>query len=149
MVFGNINNLAEYAFLPENVQKCFAYAREHDLLEYGKGSHEIEGKELYFNRAEYTTTEAENRFWEAHREYLDVHLILSGTERVDVNFICNLAAGRYVEQEDFLPLEGEKNASVILQPGDFLICYPSDGHMTGVQADAPNLVKKVIFKVKI
>ena len=33
MVFGNINNLAEYAFLPENVQKCFAYAREHDLLE--------------------------------------------------------------------------------------------------------------------
>ena len=132
MIFGNIHNTGEYAFLPENVQKCFAYAREHNLLSYGKGS-----------------TEAEARCWEAHREYLDVHLILSGTERIDVNFTGNLAAGRYVEQDDFLPLEGEKNASLVLRPGDFLICYPSDGHMTGVQAGKPELVKKVIFKVKI
>ena len=78
-----------------------------------------------------------------------MHLILSGTERIDVNFTGNLAAGRYVEQDDFLPLEGEKNASLVLRPGDFLICYPSDGHMTGVQAGKPELVKKVIFKVKI
>ena len=149
MIFGNIHNTGEYAFLPENVQKCFAYAREHNLLSYGKCSHEIEGKERSFRRSAYQYKKPEARFWEAHREYLDVHLILSGTERVDVNFIGNLAAGRYVEQEDFLPLEGEKNASVILQPGDFLICYPSDGHMTGVQADAPNLVKKVKKKKKI
>lgn len=149
MIFGNIHNTGEYAFLPENVQKCFAYACEHNLLSYGKGSHEIEGKELFFNRTEYMTTEPEARFWEAHREYLDVHLILSGTERIDVNFTGNLAAGRYVEQDDFLPLEGEKNASLVLRPGDFLICYPSDGHMTGVQAGKPELVKKVIFKVKI
>ena len=66
-----------------------------------------------------------------------------------MNFTGNLAAGRYVEQDDFLPLEGEKNASLVLRPGDFLICYPSDGHMTGVQAGKPELVKKVIFKVKI
>ncbi|MGM9540122.1 YhcH/YjgK/YiaL family protein [Anaerovibrio sp.] len=149
MIFGNIDNLAEYDFLPEKVQKCFAYAREHDLLSCGKGSHEIEGQELFFNRAEYMTAGTEERFWEAHRAYLDVHLILSGTERIDLNFIGNLSAGKYVAKDDFLTLEGEKNASVTLRPGDFLICYPGDGHMTGVQAGEPQLVKKVIFKVKI
>ena len=40
-------------------------------------------------------------------------------------------------------------ASVTLKPGDFLICYPEDGHRTAVIADKANALKKAIFKVKI
>ena len=108
MIFGNIHNTGEYAFLPENVQKCFAYAREHNLLSYGKGSHEIEGKELFFNRTEYMTTEPEARFWEAHREYLDVHLILSGTERIDVNLPATLRQGVMWSRMISCPWRGRK-----------------------------------------
>ena len=54
-----------------------------------------------------------------------------------------------MEKDDFLPLEGEKKASVILQDGDFLICYPSDGHRTAVAVDGPETIKKAIFKVLI
>ena len=55
----------------------------------------------------------------------------------------------YVGAEDFLPLDGEKNSSVILREGDFLICYPADGHRTAVEVDGPKPVKKAIFKVHI
>lgn len=57
--------------------------------------------------------------------------------------------GEYKEADDFLPMEGDMQASVILKPGDFLICYPEDAHRTGVIATKVSDLKKGIFKVKI
>lgn len=149
MIFGNMKNLAEYPFLEEQIKECFAYAKEHDLASYEKGSHAIDGERLFVNVVEYTTTTADERFWEAHRQYLDLHLMLRGTEQIDLNFIENMELKDFVEKDDFLPMEGEKNSSVILRDGDFLICYPSDGHRTAVAVDAPETIKKAIFKIRI
>lgn len=149
MVYGNVIDLKEYDFLEDAVKECFAYAKTHDLEAYERGSHPIDGDRLYVNIVEYTTTTPENRFWEAHRQYLDVHLMLRGTEQIDVNLIRNMEIGDYVEVDDFLPMNGEKKTSVILEAGDFLICYPSDGHRTAVAADTPKTIKKAIFKVRI
>ncbi|MCD8020541.1 MAG: YhcH/YjgK/YiaL family protein [Clostridiales bacterium] len=149
MIFGNINNLKEFYYLEETVKECIQYAGTHDLESYDTGSHEIDGNRLFVNVVEYTTTRAQDRFWEAHRKYLDVHFMLCGTEQIDLNFIHNMTAKDYVEDEDFLPLDGEKNSSVILRAGDFLICYPEDAHRTAVQVDKPETIKKAIFKVRI
>lgn len=118
-------------------------------MSYEKGSHEIDGDRLFVNVVEYTTTTAEERFWEAHRQYLDLHLMLRGTEQIDLNFIQNMDVKEFVEKDDFLPMDGEKNSSVILRDGDFLICYPSDGHRTAVAVDGPETIKKAIFKIRI
>ncbi|MDE6888709.1 MAG: YhcH/YjgK/YiaL family protein [Eubacterium sp.] len=149
MIFGNIHCLDEYPFLEKAVQECFAYAQQQDLSAFTAGCHEIDGKRLFVNIVEYTTTEAENRFWEAHRQYLDLHLMLCGTEQIDLNFIANLQQKDYQEKDDFLPLEGDKNSSVILRDGDFLICFPNDGHRTAVAVDQPEKIKKAIFKIQI
>ncbi len=149
MIFGNINHLEEFGFLEDSVKKCFAYLKDHDLASYEKGTHEIDGERLFVNVVEYTTTAAENRFWEAHKDYLDVHVMLKGQEQIDVNFIQNMELKEYVKKDDFLPMEGEKNASVVLREGDFLVCYPSDGHRTAVQVEEPETIKKGIFKVVI
>ena len=106
MIFGNIQNLKEYAFLEDAVKECFDYAGSHDLKAYEKGSHEIDGKRLFVNIVEYQTVEAEKRFWEAHREYLDIHLMLDGTEQIDLNFIQDMDVKDYVPADDFLPMEG-------------------------------------------
>lgn len=149
MVFGNIKDLKDYGYLEANVLKCFEYAKSHTLIDYEKGSHEIDGDNLFVNIVEYETTTPENRFWEAHRQYLDLHLMLRGPEQIDVNFIDNMMQKEFVEKDDFLPLEGEPNSHVILNEGDFLLCYPKDGHRTAIQVGTPILIKKAIFKIKI
>ena len=149
MIFGNINNLEEFPFLEEQVKECFEYAKEHNLASFEKGSHEIDGERLFVNIVEYTTTAAKERFWEAHRKYLDVHVMLHGTEQIDLNFIQNMDVKEFVEKDDFLPMDGEKNSSVVLRDGDFLICYPSDGHRTAGAVEEPEKIKKAIFKVRI
>lgn len=149
MIFGNINNLKEFPYLDKQIQECFTYAKEHDLASYEKGGHEIDGERLFVNMVEYTTTTPEERFWEAHRQYLDLHLMIKGTEQIDMSFIQNMEQKEFVEKDDFLPMEGEKNGSVVLTEGDFLICYPSDGHRTAIAVNGPETIKKAIFKIRI
>ncbi|WP_027631875.1 YhcH/YjgK/YiaL family protein [Clostridium hydrogeniformans] len=149
MIFGNKNNIKEFNYLEENIKKCFEYANNNDLINYDKGSYEIEGKDIFLNIVEYETVTPEERFWEAHRNYLDLHLMLNGKEQIDINFINNMEQKDFVEKDDFLPLEGEKNSNVILNQGDFLICYPSDAHRTAILVDKPCKIKKAIFKIII
>lgn len=149
MVFGNISQQEDYRFLEEQIKECFEYAKSNDLLSYGRGSHAIDGDKLFVNIVEYTTAAAEERFWEAHKNYLDVHLMLRGKEQIDVNFIENMEQKEFVPEDDFLPLEGERNGYVVLKEGDFLICYPHDGHRTAIMVSEPSNIKKAIFKVRI
>ena len=149
MVFGNIRDLKDYAYLEQAVLRCFDYAADNDLLSYEKGSHPIDGDDLFVNIVEYETTTPENRFWEAHRQYLDLHLMLRGPEQIDVNFIDNMEQKEFVEKDDFLPLEGDPISHVVLNAGDFLLCYPADAHRTAVQVGDPAAIKKAIFKIRI
>lgn len=150
MIFGNMDHVEEFPYLEKGIKECFEYAKTHDLASFEKGSHEIDGDRLFVNIVEYTTTTPEERFWEAHKKYLDVHVMLRGTEQIDLNFIQNMKLNEFVEKDDFLPMDGNKNSSVVLTDGDFLICYPNDGHRTAGQAgDKPETIKKAIFKVRI
>lgn len=149
MIFGNIKNLEEYPFLDQAIKECFEYAKNNNIISYDKGSYEIKGDEIFVNIVEYETKQPEERFWEAHKEYLDLHLGLSGSEQIDLNFIDNMELETYVAKDDFQPMQGEKNSSVILRKNDFLICYPNDGHRTAVAVENPETIKKAIFKIKI
>lgn len=149
MIYGNIQNKEEFNFLSEDLKKCFEYIKNNDLLSKEKGSYEIEGKDIFVNIVEYETTTPKNRFWEAHKQYLDIHYILEGEEIIDINFLNNMKIKDYVEKDDFVSMDGDKKTSVVLQKEDFLICYPNDAHMTAIKVCESTKVKKAIFKVKI
>lgn len=147
MIYSNIKNKNEYKFLDEKIQKCFEYIEENNLKDMEKGTYEIDGKDIFVNIVEYETTKAENRFWEAHKQYIDIHFMLEGKEYININFIDDMEKKPYIEKDDFLELIGDKKISVLMKERDFLICYPNDAHMTAVEVENPEKIKKVIFKV--
>ena len=147
MIYSNIKNKNEYKFLDEKIQKCFEYIEENNLKDMEKGTYEIDGKDIFVNIVEYKTTKAENRFWEAHKQYIDIHFMLEGKEYININFIDDMEKKLYIEKDDFLELIGDKKISVLMKERDFLICYPNDAHMTAVEVENPEKIKKAIFKV--
>lgn len=149
MIYGNISSAESMAFPEGKIKQCLEYAKSENILSFEPGTYKIEGDDLFVNIVSYETKKAEERFWEAHKQYLDVHLMLNGQEQIDVGFIQNMTVKDYVEQDDFLPMDGEKQASVVMNPGDFLVCYPEDGHRTAVAVKEPEQIKKAIFKVRI
>ncbi len=124
MVFGNIHHLERDPGLGEAIKACFAYVESHDLASLDAGRYPIDGERLFVNVVEYETAPCEERFWEAHRAYLDVHVVLEGQEQIDVGFASRMLQGEYVKKDDFLPLEGGRDASVWLKPGEVLVCGP-------------------------
>ncbi|MDY3001595.1 YhcH/YjgK/YiaL family protein [Romboutsia timonensis] len=149
MIFGNINHEKTYSNLDKDLLTCFEYAKNNELVSFEKGSYEIDGKDIFVNIVGYDTCENEDRFWEAHKKYIDVHLMLDGRERIDLNFIENLTQKEYEEEGDFLSLDGEPNSHVALSKDDFLVCYPEDAHMTALKVVEKENIKKAIFKVII
>ncbi|EHA1006338.1 YhcH/YjgK/YiaL family protein [Clostridium perfringens] len=148
MIFGNLINLESYDYLPKLVKEALLHAKNNNVIEFEPGTHEIKGEELFFNRVNYTTKNKEDRFWEGHKKYIDVHVVFSGRERIDLNFKENLEFKEFIEKDDFLSFDGKENSTVVLEEGDFLICYPEDIHMTCLKADnEPSDVKKAIYKV--
>lgn len=150
MIFSNLNCPDSWGALESGVKEALDYAASHNLAALAPGSYPIDGDRLFVNIVEYETKKPEERFWEAHRAYLDVHVSLDGTEQIDLNFLPNLEVKNYIEKDDFVPADGDKACSVIMNPSDFLVCYPADAHRTAVAFEGrAQKVKKAIFKVRI
>ncbi|AYE34939.1 YhcH/YjgK/YiaL family protein [Clostridium septicum] len=149
MIYGSLKHMDRYNFLDRDIIDCFKYTIEKNLSNFEKGTYKIDGDNMFVNVVEYETQNKEDRFWEAHKKYIDIHLMIEGKEKIQVNSIENLEAKEYEEKNDFVSLEGLESGYVTLRKGDFLICYPEDAHMTAIKVDNTEKVKKAIFKVII
>ena len=135
------------------------YAKNADALAY-RGIHpnldlalehitELKGDLVYCTRFTYETIPQEESFFEAHRRYLDIHIMVEGEERVDVNRPEDLKLTDAQEGNDFYAYQGESWHSTVLKPGEFLVVFPGDAHRIKVQVDGPKTVSKAVFKVCI
>lgn len=150
MFYSNLKYVDQYPFLPEAFQKVWAYIRETDMGSLENGSYEIEGKDIFVNIASYTSmTREERNFWEAHKEYVDVHYIIAGEEIIDVKLLDHVKTGEYKEESDFLAIEARGGSAVHMHEKDVLILYPEEAHQTAVRVEEPTFVKKAIFKVRL
>lgn len=110
---------------------------------------EIKGDLVYCTRFTYETIPQEESFFEAHRRYLDIHIMVEGEERVDMNRPEDLKLTDAQEGNDFYAYQGESWHSTVLKPGEFLVVFPGDAHRIKVQVDGPKTVSKAVFKVCI
>lgn len=110
---------------------------------------ELRGDLVYCTRFTYETIPQEESFFEAHRRYLDIHIMVEGEERVDMNRPEDLKLTDAQEGNDFYAYQGESWHSTVLKPGEFLVVFPGDAHRIKVQVDGPKTVSKAVFKVCI
>lgn len=150
MIFSNIKYENKDLNHLDYFKKFKDFVLNNDLSKFEKGVHEIDGQDFFLNIVEYDSKDEEERFWEAHRKYLDIHFMIHGCERIKLSFIDNMKIKDYDEENDFLSFEnGEINSHFDLYPGDFLICYKEDVHMTALKIKNKESVKKGIFKIRI
>ena len=108
----------------------------------------IEGDALYAFRNDYSTVPYEETFFEAHRKYLDIQMVVSGQERCDVADPATLGEP-FREKTDFKGYHGEAEQSVILRQDNFMIVFPGDAHRLKIAVDQPETISKVVFKVLV
>lgn len=137
----------DYRGIHPNLDLALEHITPEFLSSLGDDRVELKGEEVYCTKFTYETIPEKDAFFEAHRLYLDIHLMLFGSERVEI--ASPAALTQFDNQGDFYAYRGLGRHSLILSPGDFLIVFPNDAHKIKMQVDGPSTVSKAVFKVKI
>lgn len=117
MIKGNLKKLD--VILDKNIYLILNKLKEEDLLSKEFGVHKLD-KDNFFVKTQYETKNVEDSFIEAHRKYIDIHLILNGSEIIEVEETDKLHIKKeYDEENDCLILSGETPKKIILEENDF------------------------------
>ena len=98
----------------------------------------------------YNTKKPEDSLFESHIKYIDIQLLISGEEVIEVVHTDLLKIdSEYNEENDYSLYEvGPDSSKIIMKKGDFSILFPVDGHMPGMQiGKEPQQVFKTVVKV--
>jgi len=138
MILDKVKNLELYkGLVPETV-----------ISRLAPGRYEIQGNDVYALVQEYPTRARSEGRWEAHRDYIDVHIMVRGEELVGFANVADLESlGDYDSAKDAEHFTGD-GIFFTLKEGYFAIFGTSDAHMPCLQPNRPNTVRKIVLKIR-
>ena len=146
MVIDHLKNASLYFGMHPRMADAFRYLQKTDFSKVEPGRQEIDGTNLFALIQTYDPKPREKGRWEAHRKYIDVQFVLSGSELIGYAPLDCLSSVSFDEAKDFHELKGDGD---FLQAagGTFLILFPHDAHMPGIAGPASRPVKKIVVKI--
>ena len=153
MIFGNIKDAHRYYSVNPYFGEAFkqlAALSEGNIPESGISTPDFRivmpnGRSKTFDLNE----DGSERELEAHRDFLDIHYCIAGSECIGYNDIDRLTPTmEYDGENDYLMLKGEYYR-LTLHPGDFCIVFPEDAHLPMLQGDGDGTVLKAIVKIRV
>lgn len=145
MIIDTIDNLVKYAALNPLFGKVAEFISQNDLLKMEVGKYEIEGKDLFLNRATAKGKTKEEARIESHDLMIDIQIPLNVPEQMGYTPRKDLPECEYNDAKDITFYPGLAKEYVTIYPGQFVIFFPQDGHAPCVSEVE---VEKAIFKVK-
>ena len=149
MIYDRIENAIKYFAKESLLLRAIQFA-EQQAAALENGDHWLEEGVVKALLQAYETSPAEERFFERHRKFIDVQVMIKGMERHDVTQAPDLVPNmEYDEKMDLIKFENpERFSTVILEPGYFVVYFPQDAHRPGCTVGSRESVRKVCMKVK-
>lgn len=149
MIYTKRSHLERYLGQSEALDTAIRYLLSADLTALHMGRNEVDGDQVFINRFDYQTMTPEEAIWEGHALYGDIHVLLSGHEKIGVTDTSMLTVTVRKPEEDFIGYEGPVQTWLPMTTEDILIVYPEDVHKVKVIDGEPTLVQKACFKFKV
>ena len=148
MIIDKVENISKYSGIPQEAIDFVEAVTKEDFV----GHYDFrEG--VFANIDEYETKTFDNCKFEAHKNYIDIQLILDGIERLDYVPVDGLEVSEAYDKERdvmFFKNPSELSDSVILKAGKFALIYPHEAHKPQIAIDdKPIKVKKAVVKIHI
>lgn len=148
MIISNLVNSNRVEVLHPLFKKLFDFVRTCDFSHAPLGRIDIDGDNLYVMNTETEAVSQEQQLLELHNQYLDVHILLEGRERIGWKAASDLIqeVKAYSPEGDCALYGDTPTAYVDLVPGQFVIVYPEDAHAPCI---GEGKIRKLIAKVKL
>ena len=151
MIVATLDQLANQAAVPPRLRKALDFLQETDLLSLEDGRVEIEGSEVFALVQSYNTRPIpEPPRFEAHRKYVDVQYLASGSEVMGWASLDQLdVTVEYMPDKDVLlgHVPAGAYCFVPFSAGQGILLYPTDAHAPMHAGGEPEPVRKIVVKV--
>ncbi len=144
MIIDDIKNISKYPQIPVNIAD-FLIGLSAQTPE---GHYEIDENNFVNVDVYSPKPHGECRF-EAHKKYIDVQMILSGEEEIDIIPTEGLQISEpYDENRDVMFFEPplKQPEKIIMQPFKFVLIYPHEAHRPQIKTSF-DTVKKAVAKI--
>ena len=147
MVSDSIENAHLYYNLSPRIEEALKFLETTDFTDAEEGRIDIDGDNIYALVQRYNTKPEDEGKWEAHRKYTDIQMVVEGSESVCVVNVDYLdIIQEYNIEKDVEFYEGDGDF-LQLNEGEFVILFPHDAHMPGIEVEESDKVLKVVIKV--
>lgn len=138
--------------LPKVIAEVCDYLNTLDLNALENGRHDI-NDQIYMNVMELETAEPSSKKAELHHEYLDVQVLIRGTENIEVgaNYPDLSKYESYNEADDYqLCADIDNKFTVTMKPKMFAVFYPYEPHKPCCVVNGKTeKIKKLVVKVPV
>lgn len=147
MVLSTLSDSKRYYSMHPLFERAFEFYSQTGR-NFDEGRHSIEGDDLILIISNGAMRPADEAPLEAHNKYIDIQIVISGTESYGVRDrrLCKHSDGGYDSERDIEFFYDEFSNLVTLSPEDFVIFFPEDAHAPLIGRGD---VKKAIFKIKL
>ena len=138
--------------LPKVIAEVCDYLNTLDLNTLENGRHDI-NDQIYMNVMEPETAEPSSKKAELHHEYLDVQVLIRGTENIEVgaNYPDLSKYESYNEADDYqLCADVGDKFTITMKPKMFAVFYPYEPHKPCCVVNGKTeKIKKLVVKVPV
>ena len=150
MILDSIANAKQYYGISPRIKQALQYIETTDFTKYSKGKHPIDNENLFFLVNDYETKENNDTVLEAHRRYIDLQYMTSGSEQINIEQLDKQPIHtEYNEEYDYILFNETVVDQIILQEGMFAIFFPNDLHMPGIMNKSRMNIEKIVVKILI
>lgn len=148
MILSTLTDSARSEALHPLFRQFFDYVKSHDLLHAPLGRIELDGDRLFINNVDAALVAADTQPLEAHRRYIDIHVVLEGEERMGWKPLEAVTDERqpYDAAADCALYGDAPTSWATLRAGQLAIVFPEDPHAPLV---GEGRVRKLIGKILI
>jgi YhcH/YjgK/YiaL family protein len=151
MIYDRKQNLEQYKGISQNLDCAIDYLLRMDFTNMEAGKYSVKDDEVFALVQTPETRGREQALWESHRKYIDIQYLLCGKEKIGFQSIDTLTVSQPYDPQKDIAFYQDNNGGFLteLEPDTFVVCFPNDAHMPLVCSAQPQLIKKVVVKVKI
>lgn len=152
MIIDTLKNCECYYGVNARFEKAFDFIKNAVKENLPVGKYEIDGTDVYAMVQEYDTKLPDEAKFEAHKKYIDIQYIISGTEKMEVTDISKAKPNtEYNTEKDVIFFEDVDMATAgVFTDEEYAVFFPQDVHKPGMANDNIRAtVRKIVVKVKV
>ncbi|MFA5010468.1 MAG: YhcH/YjgK/YiaL family protein [Ignavibacteria bacterium] len=150
MIIDKLSNSGIYEFKNERIKKAITFIKSTDIDSLPDCMSEIDGENIYVIKSVYKTKNKEESYLEAHKKYIDIQYIVSGTEKIGYAPLNSQKIHKDYDEKNDYELYGGECSYITFSKGMFAILFPEDLHKPGIINDTNSEdVTKIVVKVRV